>query len=249
MKFAWRALQAIGLMAITGLIYMVTYMQLPEVRALCDDQTKLAVSTALQAKTEELDKIRQELDVQTDELNKMREERDALLMWTVKDHLPLSPLRVVPEIVLNPTNMENCAKSRFRPGIDKFDVVYGWVNMSQAGYVAFPPNLKERVRKTKKVGINRPPFSEIIFSLRSLVKNEMLPHIGNIFILYDDARHGPPTFVNRSSPAASRIRFVPHSELVGGTPFIDRVRSYPVVAAYMHHILSLIHISEPTRPY
>ena len=163
--------------------------------------------------------------------------------WTVKAGTSLPRVKVSKERVLNEKSKQECKEKRLMPG-DKFDVVVAWINMSEAGYIDWPP-LPEgkphgdgaRGRPYKGIGRNRIPNSELIFGLRSMAKWGMMERVNRIYILYDDARQGPPQFLNGLQ---TKVRPVPHSELMGGTLFIDRVRRFHVVLAYLHHIHGLL---------
>eukprot|EP00005_Dracoamoeba_jomungandri_P006011 CAMPEP_0174262338 /NCGR_PEP_ID=MMETSP0439-20130205/12918_1 /TAXON_ID=0 /ORGANISM="Stereomyxa ramosa, Strain Chinc5" /LENGTH=337 /DNA_ID=CAMNT_0015347033 /DNA_START=209 /DNA_END=1222 /DNA_ORIENTATION=- len=122
---------------------------------------------------------------------------------------------------------------------EKIDVVIPWINWTETGYFYWPLNISDRrVNKNPYAGIghNRPPNSEVIFGLRSLVKHGMMPYINKIYILYDDNRQGPPQFLKRNQ---DKVRGVPHSELTGGTRFLNSVLMYEGFMSFLHHLHGL----------
>ena len=215
-----------------------------ELRALKDEKAQL-VHKLVEA-TDKLDKLSKAMSNNNKTSEKVQpldnfgfQNMDEVYeFWSKKDHTTLKNIRVSPSMVLNKTRMDACHNRRFVVGQDKFDIVVSWINMSETGYHDWPPRRFERARGRPYAGIghDRPPNSEIVFALRSLHKHGVMKHVNKIFILYDDQKQGPPQFLNDWQTV---VRPVPHTELVGGTVFVDRVRRFQTVLAFVQHIHGL----------
>ncbi len=122
--------------------------------------------------------------------------------------------------------------------MDKFDIVVPWTNNSEASYYDLPGShffgSRETLHKPyNNVGSGRAPFSEIVFTLRSLEKSGFMDRVNHVFILYDDDLHGPPQFIR---PDQDRVVPLPSSLLAAGTPFVNRRRRLHTTLAYLHHV-------------
>ncbi len=134
-----------------------------------------------------------------------------------------------------------CRARKFDPRKDLFDVVVPWTNLSESSYfdVTHPEfliNLERLRHPYKGVASGRPPFSEVVFALRSLQQHGFMERVGHVFLLYDDDQHGPPQFLRS---AQSRVVPLPASLLTAGTPFVNRRRRLHTTLAYLHHIPGL----------
>jgi hypothetical protein len=122
-----------------------------------------------------------------------------------------------------------------------FDIVVPWTNMSESSYFDEPhpeyyENLARLRHPYKDVGSGRAPFSEVVFTLRSLEQFGFMERVRHIYILYDDDQHGPPQFL---LPTQTRVVPLPASLLTAGTPFVNRRRRLHTTLAYLHHIPDL----------
>lgn len=185
--------------------------------------------------TETLQSMEAELGATQNDLHNLNR---ALEFRALLNHTTLPAMKVDPSVVLDPARMQYCRDLAFDETVDKFDVVMLWINMSEAGYTDWPPKYEgdARGRPYAGVGRDRPPYSELVFSLRAMEQNGMMRYVNKIFIVYDDTRHGPPMFFYKNQDT---IRAVPHSELVAGTKFVNRFRRLHTTLAYLHHIPDL----------
>ncbi len=136
---------------------------------------------------------------------------------------------------------EACAARLFDPARDTFDIVVLWTNLSESGYyskrgASFFSSLEKLRHPYANSSSRRPPFSEIVFGLRSLAKWGMMERVGRVFILYDDDLHGPPAFVAGSQ---DRVVPLPASLLFAGSPFVRQRRRLHVILSRLHLIPNL----------
>lgn len=140
----------------------------------------------------------------------------------------VTPCKVDRSAVLSASSVDACKALHFNESSAVVDVVIPWTNMSEAGYVdSYSPRQSifadvSKQNRYSSVNGTRPPFSEIVFLLRSMEKFGLMPLVRRVFILYDDDLHSPPQFLARND----KVVPLPLSQLVSGTPFVRKVREF-----------------------
>lgn len=115
------------------------------------------------------------------------------------------------------------------------DIVISWINYT-SGFAEDGPPLP---RAYAGVGRDRDPFSEIMFTLRSLAVHGLYQRAGKVYILYNQNKHAPPVFLKENHP---KVRAVPQSEVLEYSGLSGEERENPklhVTLAHMHRIHDL----------
>ncbi len=134
-----------------------------------------------------------------------------------------------------------CGARLFDRDSDEVDIVMPWTNLSESGYYtrvgdSFFRSLEQLRQAYVNTSSRRPPFSEVVFALRSLDKWGLLQRARRVFILYDDDLHGPPSFV---ADGQDRVVPLPASLLFAGSPFVRRRRRLHATLSRLHRIPGL----------
>lgn len=131
----------------------------------------------------------------------------------------------------------------------KVDIVMPWVNYTFGYFESHqtPFDFGEPIKRLyENVGLKRSPFTEICYTIRSILYNDVNNNIGNIYIVYNGHRHEGPTSCGFSKQHFPQVHFMPQQIFLKDVPTLNHPN---MSSPRPHAVFPYIHRIPNLRPY